>query len=165
MATTPIAKSLPVPRKRAHGLTVMMRAIVNARTPLGAACFYSILVVLLLAALAPVMSSAGFVAILSSSFLSSMLGGQITHFSGFTTLLAVEVYSSFYALLFGGFLAWIGGAALPIAIEDGTLDLALSRPISRTRYYLENWLGVLIGGADLGFGTGPARSGGTCTPC
>jgi len=77
-------------------------------------------------------------------------GGHITHFSNFAAILGLEVYSSFYGLLFGGFLAWIAGAALPVTIEDGTLDLALSRPISRTRYYLESWLGVLICGAIIG---------------
>jgi ABC-2 type transport system permease protein len=150
MATTPIAKSIPVPKKRAQGLAVMMRTIVNGGTPLGLACFYGVLVVLLLAPLYPAMSQANFEAILSSSVLAGMLGGHITNFSGFAAFLALEVYSAFYGLLFGGFLAWIGGAALPITIEDGTLDLALSRPISRTRYYLESWLGVLVCGAIIG---------------
>ncbi len=53
-------------------------------------------------------------------------------------------------MLFGGILAWIGGAALPLTIENGTIDLALSRPISRTRYYLESWLGAIICGAIIG---------------
>jgi ABC-2 type transport system permease protein len=99
------------------------------------------------------MTQANFVAILSSSFLSSILGGHLANFSSFAAFLALEVYSSFYGLLFGGILAWIGGAALPITIEDGTLDLALSRPISRTRYYLESWLGVLICAAIIGLAT------------
>src|SRR5260370_12747408 len=38
-------------------------------------------------------------------------------------------------------------------MENGTLDLALSRPISRTRYYLESYLGVLICGAIIGLVT------------
>ena len=142
MATTTITKSIPAPKKRARGLTIMLRTIANGRTALGLACFYGVLVVLLLAPLYPAMSQANFEALLSSGFLASLLGGHITHFSNFAAILGLEVYSSFYGLLFGGFLAWIAGAALPVTIEDGTLDLALSRPISRTRYYLESWLGV-----------------------
>src|SRR5207244_12598672 len=75
---------------------------------------------------------------------------HIAHFSGCTAFLGLEIYSSFYGLLFGGILAWIGGSVLPLTIENGTIDLALSRPISRTRYYLESWLGVLICGAIIG---------------
>lgn len=148
--TTTVAKTIPVARKRARGLTVMLRALTNARTALSLACFYGLGIVLLLAALYPAMSQANFASILSSSILASMLGGHITNFSGFTAILGFEVYSSLYGLLFGGFLAWIAGAALPIAIEDGTLDLALSRPFSRVRYYLEHWLSVLICAATIG---------------
>jgi len=150
MATTTISKSIPVPKKRAEGLAVMIRTIINARTPLGLACFYGVLIVLLIAALYPTIAKANLGSYVSSSLLSGILGAHITNLSGFTTFLAVEVYSTIYGLLFGGFLAWIAGAALPVTIENGTLDLALSRPISRTRYYLESWLGVLICGAIIG---------------
>ena len=150
MTTTTIAKNIPLPRKRVQGLTVTLRAVVNSATPLGLACFYGLMIVLLLAPLYPAMSQANFEAILSSNILTGILGGHITHFSGFTAFLGVEVYSAFYGLLFGGFAAWIGGAAIPITIEDGTLDLVLARPISRTRYYLENWLAALVSVAIIG---------------
>src|SRR5260370_3082723 len=153
MATTTLAKSIPVPKKRAEGLAVMIRTIINARTPLGLACFYGVLIVLLIAALYPTIAKANLGSYVSSSLLSGILGAHITNLSGFTTFLAVEVYSTIYGLLFGGFLAWIAGAALPVTIENGTLDLALSRPISRTRYYLESYLGVLISGAIVGLVT------------
>ncbi len=144
MATTSIPKSIPVPKKRARGLTVAIRSIINARTPLAMGCFYGVLIALLLAGLYPAISKANLGAYLSSSLISGLLGAHITNFSGFTVFLGVELYSSFYGLLFGGILAYIGGAALPVNIENGTLDLALSRPISRTRYYLESWLGAVI---------------------
>lgn len=144
MATT-IAQSTPAARRRRRGLTVTMRAIANSRTPLSVACFYGILILLILAPIYPVMAQANFLAIMGSSLMSAILGGHLPATFTFSALLAVEVFSSIYGLLFGGFVAFMGGAALPMTIEDGTLDLALSRPVSRTRYYLENWLGVLIG--------------------
>ena len=145
MATTTIAKSIPVAKKRAQGLSVTMQAIANSRTPLSVACFYGLLILLILAPIYPVMAQANFQALMNSSVMSAVLGGHLTRSFNFSALLAVEVFSSIYGLLFGGFVAWIGGAALPVTIEDGTLDLALSRPINRTRYYLESWFAVLIG--------------------
>ena len=142
-ASIPAARTIVV-RKRGQGLTVLLHSMANGATPLGLACFYGALIVLLLAPLYPAISGANFTAILSSNFMSGLLGGHITHFTGFPTFLALEVYSSFYGLLFGGFVAWIGGAALPLTMEDGTLDLALSRPISRARYYLASWLAVAL---------------------
>ncbi len=150
MATTTIPKSIPIPKKRAQGLTVMVRTIINARTPLAAGCFYGILFALLLAAIYPVIAKANLGAYLQSSLLSGIIGGHVNNLSGFTAFLGIELYSAFYGLLFGGIIAYIGGAAIPVTIENGTLDLALSRPISRTRYYLESWVAVLICGAIIG---------------
>jgi len=46
-----------------------------------------------------------------------------------------------------------GGCTSPTAcyatFENGTLDLALARPISRTRYYLEMWLSAVLGAIFL----------------
>ena len=113
-------------------------------------CFYGVLIALLLAGLYPSISKANLGAYLSSSFISGLVGARITNISGFTVFLGLELYSSFYGLLFGGIVAYLSGAALPVNIENGTLDLALSRPISRTRYYLESWSGALICGAIIG---------------
>ncbi|HEY1353478.1 MAG TPA: ABC transporter permease subunit [Ktedonobacteraceae bacterium] len=145
MATTTIAPGAAPARRRTRGLTVTMRTLANSRTPLSVACFYGILILLILAPIYPVMAQANFQAIMGSGLMSAILGGHLPASFTFSALLAVEVFSSIYGLLFGGFVAFMGGAALPVTIEDGTLDLALSRPISRTRYYLENWFGVLIG--------------------
>ena len=153
MATTTITKSIPVPKKRVQGLTITLHSIINSATPLGLACFYGVLIVLLLAPLYPAITQANFKAILSSNIFSGILGGRIPNFSGFTAFLGLEVYSAFYGLLFGGFVAWIGGAVIPITIENGTLDLALSRPISRTRYYVESWLAALVSAVIIGLVT------------
>jgi ABC-2 type transport system permease protein len=131
----------------------MVNSMSNARTPLAIGCFYGALIALLLAVIYPSMAQANLGAYLSSNLMSGLLGARITNFSGFTVFIGIELYSSFYALLFGGIIAWIGGSVLPINIENGTLDLALSRPISRTRYYLECWLAALICGAVLGLVT------------
>jgi beta-exotoxin I transport system permease protein len=150
MATTTIPKNIPAPKKRSQGLAIMTRSILNARTPLAAGCFYGVLFALLLAALYPVISQAHIGGYLQSSLLSSMLGGHVSNVSTFTAFLGIEIYSSIYGLLFGGIIAYIGGAAIPATIENGTLDLALSRPISRTHYYLESWIATLICGIIIG---------------
>src|SRR5436305_3245476 len=156
MATTSISKSIPTPRKRARGLTITINSIINAKTPLAMGCFYGVLIALLLAALYPSISNVNLGAYLSSSVISGLIGGRITSFSSFTAFLGLELYSSFYALLFGGIMAYIGGASLPVNIENGTLDLALARPISRTRYYLEMWLSAALGGIILSAATAGA---------
>ena len=153
MATTTISKNIPVPKKRAQGLAIMIRTILNSRTPLVAGCFYGVLFALLLAALYPVITQANIGGYLQSNLLSSMLGGHVKNLSSFSAFLGIEIYSSIYGLLFGGIIAYIGGAAIPNTIENGTLDLALSRPISRTRYYLESWLAALICGVIIGLST------------
>lgn len=150
MATMVSSRGVPQAKKRARGLAVTMRALANSATPLSVGCFYGIAIVLLLAPLYPAMSQANFKAILQTNIMGGILGGHVASFSGFSAFLAIEVFSSIYGLLFGGFICWIGGATLPATIEDGTLDLALARPISRTRYYLEHWLSVLLGALILG---------------
>jgi ABC-2 type transport system permease protein len=153
MATTTISKNIPVPKKRSQGLAIMVRTILNSRTPLVAGCFYGVLFALLLAALYPVITQANIGGYLQSNLLSSMLGGHVKNLSSFTAFLGIEIYSSIYGLLFGGIIAYIGGAAIPNTIENGTLDLALSRPITRTRYYLESWVAALICGVIIGLFT------------
>jgi ABC-2 type transport system permease protein len=86
-------------------------------------------------------------AYLSSSIISGLVGtSNLKTYNTFPALLAIELYGSFYPLIFGGAIAYIAGAALPITIENGTIDLALARPISRTRYFLEMLLSALLAG-------------------
>jgi ABC-2 type transport system permease protein len=152
MATTSITKPLPVPKKRAEGLIIAWTSISNAKTPIGAGCFYGALIALLAGVLTPTMSTINLKAYITSSAISGIIGGHVgsaTSFD-FTTFLAVELFSAIYGLLFGGIVAYAAGAALPLNIENGTLDLALARPISRTRYYLETWLGIFLSGILMG---------------
>lgn len=80
-----------------------------------------------------------------------MLGMRSLPESTFAAYLAIELYSSFFLLLFGGVLAYAAGASIARTIEDGTIDLALARPVGRTRLYLEKWAALLAGmGAMLG---------------
>src|SRR2546430_14275790 len=113
MATTTIAKNIPVAKKRARGLSVAAQALTNSSTPLSVACFYGLLILLILAPIYPVMAQANFQAIMNSSVMSAILGGHLARLFNFSALLAVEVFSSIYGLLFGGFVALIGGAVLP----------------------------------------------------
>jgi ABC-2 type transport system permease protein len=152
MATTSISKAISAPKKRAEGLIIAWTSISNAKTPIGAGCFYGALIAILAGVLTPTMSSINLAGYISSSAISSIIGGHVgaaAHFD-FTTFLAVELFSSIYGLLFGGIMAYAAGAALPLNIENGTLDLALARPISRSRYYLETLLGIFLGSILMG---------------
>lgn len=152
MTTTSIARDIPAPKKRSEGLIVSLYTIVNARTPLGAGCFYAALIAIVVGALYPTLSGANLQSYLTSNAIAGVIGAHVTTFT-FTAFLGIELYSAIYGLLFGGIMAYIAGAALPATIENGTIDLALSRPVSRTRYYLEIWLGVLLSGLIMGLVT------------
>ena len=151
MATTTIAKDIPAPKKRSEGLIIALYTITNAKTPLSAGCFYGALIAILVGALYPTLSGLNALqAYLTSNVISGIIGAHLTNTFSFTAFLGIELYSAIYGLLFGGIMAFIAGAALPATIENGTIDLALARPISRTRYYLEIWLGVLLSGLLMG---------------
>jgi ABC-2 type transport system permease protein len=152
MATTSIAKPIATPKKRAESLIIAWTSMINAKTPIGAGCFYGALIAILAGVLTPTMSKINLSTYISSSAISSIIGGHVGAASSFdfTTFLAVELFSSIYGLLFGGIVAYAAGAALPLNIENGTLDLALARPISRSRYYLETWLGIFLSGILMG---------------
>lgn len=151
MATTSmtIPRNLPAPKRRVHLLTIAARTLAGARLPLGYGVFYAVALAILIGLLYPTMSKLNLDAYLSSSVLNGVLGAKVTHISGYTSLMAIELYSALYGLIFGGIIAYIAGAALPATVENGTIDLALARPISRTRYYLEIWIGALIASVIL----------------
>ena len=150
MAT--LAKNIPIPQKRVRGLPVLTAALMGAKTPIAAGAFYAMLIAFFVGILYPTISSLNFLdAYLTSSTIQGVVGTgfNLRHISGFTGFLGVELYGAFYGLLFGGVIAYIAGAAIPLTIENGTLDLALARPISRTRYYLEVWGSVIVAGIIL----------------
>ncbi len=146
MATTTIAKNIPAPKKRTEGLAIALRALVTAKTPLGAGAFYALFIALIVGLIYPTLSSLNFSSYLTSNAVAGLVGAKLQNANSFAALMSLELYGSFYGLLFGGIIAYIAGSALPATIENGTIDLALSRPISRTRYYLELWLSANLGG-------------------
>jgi ABC-2 type transport system permease protein len=148
MATTSISKSTAAPKKRGRGLIITRVSFANAKTLLGAGAFYILFIALVIGFLYPAMSQLNFSAYITSNAVSGLIGAKLTNAS-FSSILAVELYSSLYALIWGGIIAFMAGAALPATFENGTLDLALARPISRTRYYLEMWLSAVLGAIFL----------------
>jgi ABC-2 type transport system permease protein len=148
MATTSISKSIAAPEKRARGLIITRVSFFNAKTLLGAGAFYILFIALVIGFLYPAMSQLNFSAYMTSNAVSGLIGARLTNAS-FSSILAVELYSSLYALIWGGIIAFMAGAALPATFENGTLDLALARPISRTRYFLEMWLSAVLGAIFL----------------
>ncbi|HVB73558.1 MAG TPA: ABC transporter permease subunit [Ktedonobacteraceae bacterium] len=148
MAATSISKNIAAPKKRARSLIITRVSFVNAKTLLGAGAFYILFIALVIGFLYPSLSQLNFNAYLTSNAVSGLIGAKLTNVS-FSSILAVELYSSLYALIWGGIIAFMAGAALPATFENGTLDLALARPISRTRYYLEMWLSAVLGAIFL----------------
>ena len=156
MATTSISKSIAAPKKRARGLIITRVSFLNAKTLLGAGAFYILFIALVIGFLYPTLSGINFSSYLTSNAVAGLVGAKLKNVSSFSSLIGVELYSSIYALLWGGIIAFMAGAALPATFENGTLDLALARPISRTRYYLEMWLSAALGGLILSIGTAGA---------
>lgn len=144
MATSSIAKNTSPAKKWARGLTIARVSLSHTTIPIASGGMYALLIALLLGALNPSLAQVDMGPYLSSNVLTGMLGGHITHITGITVIMALYLYSAFYGLMFGGIVAYVSGVAIPLNIENGTLDLALSRPISRTRYYLENWGAMLL---------------------
>jgi ABC-2 type transport system permease protein len=153
MATTSISKSITAPKKRARDLIIARVSFFNAKTLLAAGAFYILLIALVVGLLFPTLSSVNLGAYLTSNAVAGLVGAKLKDVSSFSALLALELYSSFYALIWGGIIAYMAGASLPATIENGTIDLALSRPISRTRYYLELWLSAVLGAIFLSLTT------------
>jgi beta-exotoxin I transport system permease protein len=149
MTTSSIAKHAQPAKKWARGLTIARASLAHTKIPIASGGAYAILIAVLLGALAPSLAQADTGAYLSSNVLAGMLGGHVTHLGGMTITLAIYLYSAFYGLLFGGIVAYVSGVAIPLTIENGTLDLVLSRPISRTRFYLENWGAMLLAAVIL----------------
>ena len=156
MATTSISKTIAAPKKRARGLTITFVALANDRVVLAAGVFYAAFVAVIVGILYPSLQQINFTAYVTSNAVAGLLGAKLTNANSFQVLMALEMYSSLYALIWGGIVAYIAGASLPATFENGTLDLALARPISRTRYYLEMWLSAALGGLILSIGTAGA---------
>jgi len=153
MTTVSIPTTVPAPKKRARGLTIAMRALSNSKIILSYGAFYAFFIAIVIGILYPSISSINLNAYLTSNAVAGLLGAKLSNANSFSALAALELYSSLYALIWGGIIAYIAGSTVPAAIENGMLDLALARPITRTRYYLEAWMSAAIGALILSIAT------------
>ncbi len=153
MATTSISTTMAAPRKRARGLIITRVSFLNAKTLLAAGAFYIFFIALIVGFVFPTLSSVNFGAYLTSNAIAGLIGTRISNVSSFSTLLGLELYSSLYALIWGGIIAYMAGSSLPATIENGTIDLALGQPVSRTSYFLELWLSTILGAIFLSLTT------------
>ena len=150
MSSTPSAAQVPalVPgraRLRRRGLPVLTATLRQSRSLIGAACFYVFIIGLLIGLIFPALTALDLRSYISNGTVGSLIGVSTLTSSTFSAYLAVELYGSFFLLLFGGVLAYAAGASIARNIEDGTIDLDLARPVSRTRLYLEKWAAMLVG--------------------
>lgn len=131
---------------RARGFPILAATLHESRSLLGAACGYILIIGLLVGLLLPAFKTLNIEAYLTGS-LGALIGGTTLNPKTplFAAYMALELYGSFFMLLFGGVLAYAAGASIARNIEDGTIDLTLARPISRTRLYLEKWAAMLVG--------------------
>ncbi|MGH2515398.1 MAG: ABC transporter permease subunit [Ktedonobacterales bacterium] len=138
--------STPIVRPRARGFPVFAATLHESRSLLGAACGYIVIIGLLVGFLLPAFKTLNIEAYLTGSF-GALIGGATLSPKTpiFAAYMALELYSSFFMLLFGGVLAYTSGASIARNVEDGTIDLTLARPIGRTRFYLEKWAAMLVG--------------------
>ena len=136
--------------RRRHGAFPILTATLReSQALIGAACFYIVAIGLVVGLIAPAMTTIDLRGYIGNSAVGSMLGMRSLPESTFAAYLAVELYSSFFLLLFGGVLAYAAGASIARNGEDGTIDLALARPVGRARLYLEQWAALLLGMAAL----------------
>ncbi len=142
-ALTPASTSA---KPRARGLPVLTATLRESQSLLGAACGYILIIGLLVGLLLPAFQTLNIQTYFTGS-LSALIGGTTLNKNTpiFAVYMALELYGSFFMLLFGGVLAYAAGASIARNIEDGTIDLTLARPISRARLYLEKWAAMLIG--------------------
>lgn len=123
-------------------LTATLRESSNL---LAAACGYILIIGLLVGLLLPAFRTLNIQAYLTGN-LGALVGSSTPspRTTLFSVYLALELYGSFFMLLFGGVLGYTAGSSIARSIEDGTIDLILARPVSRTRLYLEKWAAMLV---------------------
>ena len=140
-----LAPATPTAKPRAKGLPVLGATLRESQSLLGAACGYILIIGLLVGLLLPAFQQLKIQTYLTGS-LGALIGGASLspNTPVFAAYMALELYGSFFMLLFGGVLAYTAGSSIARNIEDGTIDITLARPISRTRFYLEKWAAMLI---------------------
>jgi ABC-2 type transport system permease protein len=143
---TTTGMSVITPKRRTRWFPVFSATLHESRSLLSAACGYIVLIGLFVGLLLPAFQTLNIQAYLTGS-LGALIGSATLSPNTplFAAYLALELYGSFFMLLFGGVLAYIAGASIARNIEDSSIDLILARPISRTRLYLEKWAALLVG--------------------
>ena len=116
---------------------------------MSAGAFYILFISVVIGFIYPTLTTFNIQGYLASSAVAGLVGARIHNVNSFSSFLGLELYSSIYALIWGGIIAYMAGSSLPATIENGTIDLALSRPISRTRYFLELWFSAVLGAIIL----------------
>ena len=132
-------------RTRLKTLPVLTATLRESQNLIGAACGYIVVIGLLVGLLLPAFKTLNLQVYMTGS-LGAMIGGSQPSpgTTIFAVYMALELYSSFFMLLFGGVLAYTAGSSIARNIEDGTIDLTLARDISRVRLYLEKWAAILL---------------------
>ena len=140
-----LAQTTSTAKPRAKGLPVLGATLRESQSLISAACGYILIIGLFVGLLLPAFQTLNIQAYFAGS-LSAIVGGSTPDPNTplFAIYLALELYGSFFMLLFGGLLAYIAGSSIARNIEDGTIDIMLARPISRTRLYLEKWAAMLV---------------------
>src|SRR5579884_2984753 len=105
MASTSIAQPIPVPKKRAEALAIMMHTLTGARLPLVYIMGYNILIALLLVALYPTLTQGSmqgfFTSYLANPVVSGIVGSNgVKDFTGYSAFIGIYFYSSFGGVLF-----------------------------------------------------------------
>lgn len=146
----PPAANLPIAGPRARGFPVFAATLRESRSLLAAGCGYILIIGMLVGLLLPAFETLKIETYLTGSLGAFIGGAQLSPNTPlFAAYLALELYGSFFMLLFGGLLAYASGASIARNIEDGAIDLTLARPIGRTRYYLEVWAAMLTGAVAI----------------
>lgn len=127
---------------------VLTATLRESQSLLSAACGYIVIIGLLVGLLLPAFKTLNIQVYLTGSLAALIGGGALNpHTSLFSVYMALELYGSFFMLLFGGVLSYLAGSSIARNIEDGTIDVVLARPVSRTRFYVEKWAAMLLSGA------------------
>src|SRR5713226_7345122 len=110
-----MAPSTPVrtPELRARGFPVLTATLYESRSLLAAAWGYILIIGLLVGLLLPAFKTLNIQAYLTGS-VAALIGGSAlsTQTPLFAVYLALELYGSFFMLLFGGVLAYAAGASI-----------------------------------------------------
>jgi ABC-2 type transport system permease protein len=128
-----------------RGLPIVGATLRENRIALLSVGGYMLVLIMLIGVLGQDFDIASFQKIASTPAARAVFGMELlTDEGGFMPFLSLQFYGSFFGLIFGGALAFFVGSTIARNIENGMIELALSRPISRTRYYLERWLGAVL---------------------